>query len=89
MSWFKKIFGSQYGFNSQSSSQGSSQGSSQEPKVQYVKEKSETDGNDPEIKNLTISETQECDEATQSTQDSCYIWSGVTKKLIQKAKKGN
>ena len=87
MSWFKKIFGSQYGFNSQSSSQGSSQGSSQEPKVQYVKQKSETDGNDPEIKNLTISETQECDEATQSTQDSWYIWSGVSQEIDTKGEK--
>ena len=64
MSWFKKIFGSQYDFNSQSSSQGSSQGSSQEPKVYYVKEKTETDSNDTEIENLTGSETQECDETT-------------------------
>ena len=43
MGWFKKIFGSQYGFNSQSSSQGSLQGSSQEPKVHYVKDKTEAD----------------------------------------------
>ena len=64
MSWFKKIFGSQYDFNSQSSWQGSSQGSSQEPKVYYVKEKTETDSNDTEIENLTVSETQECDETT-------------------------
>ena len=48
MSWFKKIFGSQYEFSSQSSSQSSSQ----EPKVRYVKEKSETDGNNTEIENL-------------------------------------
>ena len=39
MSWFKKIFGSQYDFDSQSSSQGPSQGSSQEPKVFYRKRK--------------------------------------------------
>ena len=39
MSWFKKIFGSQYDFNSQSSSHYSSQGSSQEPKVHYTKKK--------------------------------------------------
>ena len=87
MSWFKKIFGSQYGFNSQSSSQGSSQGSSQKPNVQYVKEKSKTDGNDTEIKNLTISETQECDKATQSTQDSCCIWSGVSQEIDIKGEK--
>ena len=87
MSWFKKIFGSQYGFNSQSSSQGSSQGSSQEPKVYYVKEKNETDRNDTEIENLTISETQECDETTHSTQDSCYSWSGVSQNIDIKCKK--
>ena len=81
MSWFKKILGSQYDLNSQSSSQGSSQGSSQEPKVYYVKQKIETDGNDTEIENLTISETQECDETTQSTQDSCYSWSGISQEI--------
>ena len=54
MSWFKKILGSLYGFNSQSSSQGSSQNSSQGPKVHYTKQKNETDGNDTEIENLTI-----------------------------------
>ena len=48
MSRFKKIFGSQYEFSSQSSSQSSSQ----EPKVRYVKEKSETDSNNTEIENL-------------------------------------
>ena len=74
MSWFKKIFGSRYDFNSESSSQGSSQGSSQEPKIYYVKGKTKTDGNDTEIENLTISKTQECNETTQSTQDSCYSW---------------
>ena len=50
MSRFKKIFGSQYEFSSQSSSQSSSQ----EPKVRYVKEKSKTDGNNTEIENLSI-----------------------------------
>ena len=39
MSWFKKIFGSQYDLNSQSSLQDSSQHSSQEPKVHYTKQK--------------------------------------------------
>ena len=81
MSWLKKIFGSQYDFNSQSSSQDSSQGSSQEPKVHYTKQKNETDGNDTEIENLTISEIEECDETTQSTQDSCYSWSGVSQEI--------
>ena len=74
MSRFKKIFGSQYEFSSQSSSQSSSQ----EPKARYVKEKSKTDGNNTEIENLSIEENQECDEATQSTQDSCYSWSGLS-----------
>ena len=87
MNWFKKIFGSQYHFNSKSSSQGSSQGSSKEPKVYYVKEKTETDGNETEIENLTISKTQECNETTQSTQDSCYSWSGVSQEIDIKDKK--
>ena len=65
MSWFKKIFGSQHEFNSQSSSQGSPQGSLQESTVYYVKEKTETNSNNTEIEHLTISETQECDETTQ------------------------
>ena len=67
MSWFKKAFGSQYGFNSQSSSQGFSQGSLQEPKVHCVKDKIETDFNETDIENLTSSEVEECDETTQST----------------------
>ena len=67
MSWFKKIFGSQYEFSSQSYSQSSSE----EPKVRYVKEKSETDDNNTEIENLSIEENLECDETTQPTQDSC------------------
>ena len=73
MSRFKKIFGSQYEFSSQSSSQSSPQ----ERKVRYVKEKSKTDSNNTEIENLSTEENQECDETTQSTQDSCYSWSGV------------
>ena len=85
MSWFKKIFGSQYGFSSQSSSQGSLQGSSQEPKVSYAKEKTETDSNEIEI--LTISEIQKCDDTTQSTQDSCYSWSRVSQDIDVKGEK--
>ena len=85
MSWFKNIFGSQYGFSSQSSSQGSLQGSSQEPKVSYAKEKTETDSNEIEI--LTISEIQKCDDTTQSTQDSCYSWSGVSQDIDVKGEK--
>ena len=61
MSWFKKIFGLQHGFISQGSSQDSSEGSSQEPKVHYTKQKNETDDNEKEIKNLTISKIEECD----------------------------
>ena len=60
MSWFKKIFGSQYGFSSQSSAQDSSQSSLQEPKVHYTKQKNEIDDNEKEIKNLTISKTEKC-----------------------------
>ena len=77
MSWFKKIFGSQI------SSQGSSQSSSQESKVYYTcnistKEKNEADNNGKESENVTVSELEECDDTTQSTQDStCYSWSGV------------
>ena len=74
MSWFKKIFGSQYGFSS-----------SQEPKVSYVKEKTETDGDETE--NLTISEIQKCDDTTQSTQDSCCSWSIISQDIDVKGKK--
>ena len=82
MSWFKKIFSSQYGFNSQSSSQGSSQSSSQEPKVYCTKQKNETDSNKKENGNLTISEFEECDEATQSTQNwHYYLQLGKNKKF--------
>ena len=66
------MFGQQYDFNSQSSSQDSSQGSSQEPKVYCAKQKNETDVNDTEIENLTITEIEECDGTTQSSQDSCH-----------------
>ena len=63
----------------QSSSQGSSPGSSQEPKVHYTKQKNETDGNNAEI--------EECDDTTQSTQDSCYSSSGVSREIDIKGKK--
>ena len=77
MSWFKKIFGLQ------SSSQGSSSLDKQESKVYYTcnistKEKNEADNNGKESENVTVSELEECDDTTQSTQDStCYSWSGV------------
>ena len=78
MSWFKKIFGSQ------SSSQSSSQISLQEPQVYYTcnvstKQNNETDNNEKESENATFSEFEECDNATQSHQDSsCYSWSSVS-----------
>ena len=63
----------------QSSSQGSSPGSSQEPKVHYTKQKNETDGNNAEI--------EEIDETTQSNQDSCYSWSGISQEIDIKGEK--
>ena len=72
----------QYGFNSQSSAQSSSQNSSQEPKVDYTKQKNETDGNDTEIENLTISEIED---TTQST--GCYSCSGVSQEIDIKGEK--
>ena len=57
MSWFKKIFGSQYGFRS-----------SQEPKVSYVKEKTEIDGD--KIEDLTINKIQKCNDTTQDDNKS-------------------
>ena len=44
----------------------------------HRKRQKKTDGNDTEIENLPITEFQECDDATESTQDSCYSWSGVS-----------
>ena len=44
-----------------------------------TKEKNEADNNGKESENVTVSELEECDDATQSTQDStCYSWSGVS-----------
>ena len=63
----------------QSSSQGSSPGSSQEPKVHYTKQKNETDGNNAEI--------EEIDDTTQSNQDSCYSWSGISQEIDIKGEK--
>ena len=88
MSWFKKIFGSQ------SSSQGSSQSSSQEL-LYYTcnistKEKYETDNNEKESENVTVSELEECDDGTQSTQVVVVI-AGVVlvKDLTLEERKGN
>ena len=84
----KKIFSLQYGFNSQSSSQGSLQSSSQEPKVYDTKQKNETDNNEKEDENSTISEFEECEKATQSTQDSsCYGWNNISQFLFEAEKK--
>ena len=38
-------------------------------------------------KQMAISETQEWDETTQSTQDSCYSWSGVSQEIDIKGEK--
>ena len=38
-------------------------------------------------KQMAISETQECDETTQSTQDSCYSWSSVSQEIDIKGEK--
>ena len=46
--------------------------------------KNETDGNDTEIENLTISEIEN---TTQSAQDSCYSWSGVSQEIDIKGEK--
>ena len=76
MIWFKKIFGSQ--------------SSSQEPKVYYScnisTKQNENDNNqkesEKESENIIYSEFEECDDATQSTQDSsCYSWSSVSQQI--------
>ena len=76
MSWFKKIFGSQC--------------LSQEPKVYYScdisTKQNENDNNqkenEKESENVTCSEFEECNDATQATQDSsCYSWSGVSQQI--------
>ena len=59
--------------------QSSSQGSSREPKVHYTKQKNETDGNNAEI--------EEIDDTTQSNQDSCYSWSGISQEIDIKGEK--
>ena len=89
MSWFKKIFGLQ------SSSQGSSSLDKQESKVYYTcnistKEKNETDNNEKESENVTVSELEECDDGTQSTQVVVVI-AGVVlvKDLTLEERKGN
>ena len=78
MSWFKRLFSSQ-------SSQGLPRqklvedNDSNEPKVYYSTHIS-TKANVPKKVNEDITESQfeECDENTQSTQDSCYSWNRVS-----------
>ena len=86
MSWFKKLFGSQN--SSQSSPQSSSQSSQEEPKVYYScnistkQNESETENeSEKQSENVTCSEFQEYNDTTQSTQDSCYSWSGVSQQF--------
>ena len=82
MSWLKKIF------SSQSSSKSSSQSSSQEPKVYFTKQKSQREEPDKEPADITVSEFEECDETTQSTQGgSCHSWSGVSQSFDIKGEK--
>ena len=52
-----------------------------------IRKKNETDGNDTEVERLTISEIEECTETTQSTQDSCYSWGGVSQEVDIKGEK--
>ena len=52
-----------------------------------IRKKNETDGNDTEVERLTISEIEECTETTQSTQDSCYSWGGVSQEIDIKGEK--
>ena len=82
MSWFRKIF------SSQNSSQSSSQSLSQEPKIYFTKQKSQTEERDKEPAHITVSEFEECNKTTQSTQDSsCYSWSGARQSFDIKGEK--
>ena len=87
MSWFKRLFSSQ-------SPEGSSQqklveeNDWDEPKVYYSTHIS-TKANVPKKVNEDITESQfeECDENTQSTQDSCYSWNWVSQSIYIKGEK--
>ena len=47
--------------------------------IYQQKKKNEADNNGKERENVTVSELEECDDTTQSTQDStCYSWSDVS-----------
>ena len=84
MSWFKKLF------SSQSSQQKLIEESddSNEPKVYYSTQIStKTDVPKKENEDITESQFEECDENTQSLQDSCYSWSGVSQSFDIKGEK--
>ena len=87
MSWFKKLFSSQ---SSQSSSQQKlvEDDDSNEPKVYYSTHIStKADVPKKENEDITESQLEECDENTQSTQDSCYSWRGVSQSIDIKGEK--
>ena len=61
---------------------------SNEPKVYYSTHISTTaDVPRKENENITEIQFEECDEKTQSTQDSCYSWSGVSQSIDIKGEK--
>ena len=83
MSWFKKLFSSQ-----------SSQSSFQQKLVEnddsndystHISTKADVPKKENE--DITESQYEECDENTQSTQDSCYSWSGVSQLIDIKEEK--
>ena len=65
MSWLKKRF------SSQSSSRSSSQSTSEEPKFYYSTQISTKTEEPKKETDVTESEFEQCNETTQSTQDSC------------------
>ena len=77
MSSFKKIF----------SSQSFSQSTLQEPKVYFSTHKGETEEPKKKTTDITVTESEQCDKTTQSTQDSCYSWSGVSQPIDIKGEK--
>ena len=83
MSWFKKLFSSQ-----------SSQSSFQQKLVEnddsndystHISAKADVPKKENE--DITESQYEECDENTQSTQDPCYSWSGVSQSIDIKGEK--
>ena len=57
-------------------------------KYTLQKKKSQTEEPDKEPAHITVSEFEECDKTTQSTQDSsCYSWSGVSQSFDIKGEK--